>query len=155
MIKSWIIKGVPLIIQTSILQQNDKGLNLDILPKAIIKPKGIAPKRVTAKSFKVCIKPTFKASKTIGNCSKNVFIIILNYTETESAKSTLCFSFILLFNYLIRAAETPYFSASSSAVPSSIASSKNLLNSAASSESLRKPTPYSSLLRATVYVRSA
>ena len=31
MIKSWIIKGVPLIIQTSILQQNDKGLNLEII----------------------------------------------------------------------------------------------------------------------------
>ena len=50
------------------------GLNLDIEPKEIINPKGNAPKRVTANSFKVCKNPTFNDLITIGNCSRNVSI---------------------------------------------------------------------------------
>ena len=58
------------MIQTRILVIKLSGLNLDIEPKAITRPSGNAPIRVTKNSFRVCIKPTFRARMTIGICSK-------------------------------------------------------------------------------------
>ena len=59
------------MIQTNVLVIKDRGLNLDIEPKAITRPNGNAPTSVIINNFNVCMNPTFNASNTIGNCSVN------------------------------------------------------------------------------------
>ena len=78
MIKSWIIRGVPLTIHTTNFVRYFNGSNLDIEPKAMISPKGNAPIRVTKNNFNVCIKPTFNAPTTIGSCSINKSISVFS-----------------------------------------------------------------------------
>ena len=56
------------MIQTKTLVMALSGFILDMDPRHITSPSGIAPTRVMIKSFNVCKKPTFNASNTIGNC---------------------------------------------------------------------------------------
>ena len=55
---SWSIKGVPLIIHTKVRASHLNGLNLDILPRVMISPSGIAATKVTIKSIKFWPKPS-------------------------------------------------------------------------------------------------
>ena len=59
------------MIQTKVRVRIDSGLKRDIEPKAMTRPSGIAPISVTAKSLRVCTKPTFREWKTMGNCWAN------------------------------------------------------------------------------------
>src|SRR5699024_9648441 len=77
MIMSWIISGVPRMIQTMIFVSQLKGLNRDMEPKAITSPRGTAPTSVTKNSFSVCRKPAFRERMTIGSCSIISSILLL------------------------------------------------------------------------------
>ena len=68
-IRSWSIRGVPRMIQTTVLVSHRRGVNRLMEPKEMIRPRGRAPIRVTANSFRVCRKPSFRAPMTVRNIS--------------------------------------------------------------------------------------
>ena len=68
-ISSCSIRGVPRIIQTTVLVSQRRGVNRLMEPKEIIRPSGSAPISVTKNNFKVCRKPSFRAPMTVKNMS--------------------------------------------------------------------------------------
>ena len=81
------MRGVPLTIHTINLTNILSGLNLDVEPKEIISPRGMAPINVTINNFKVCRNPVFNALKTTGNCSRNKSIVVLSFNILIKGKN--------------------------------------------------------------------
>lgn len=67
MMMSWSIKGVPRMIQTTVFVIKRRGVKRLMEPKETTRPNGIAPISVTANSFSVCRKPSFRAPMTVRN----------------------------------------------------------------------------------------
>ena len=132
MAKIWSIRGVPLKIQTNILERYDNGLNFDIVQKAMISPSGSAKTSVNIKSASVVTNPLPRFDRTFKKtCIKTSFTFTKDSPQIAANPSAYTTS----KNYLLRASvlrPTPYFSARSVIVPSAYFALRK-----ASSESLR------------------
>ena len=69
MIMSWIISGVPRMIQTMIFVSQLKGLNRGHGAEGYHKPQRHRAHKRYKNSFSVCRKPAFRERMTIGSCS--------------------------------------------------------------------------------------
>lgn len=68
MISIWIIKGVPLTIQTTKFTKYRSGRKWDMDPNMMTSPSGSAPSKVIKNNFRVCRNPILSEWMTIVNC---------------------------------------------------------------------------------------